>query len=111
MTRHRALGHLMIAVLLLTPVARTGPGWFGPDRVKHFFISFFVQSASYSLARSVNLEHRAALGSATAVTAAVAFSKEVWDRKRGGTFDRRDLVWDAVGAGAATLLLVHTVDE
>ena len=88
-----------------------GRGWFGPDRVKHFFLSFFVQSASYSVARAVNLGHGPALGAASGITAAAAVSKEVWDRKRGGRFDRGDLAWDAIGAGAATLLLVRTVDD
>ena len=110
MKNHRVFGHLLVAVLLLGPAARPA-GWFGPDRVKHFFVSFFVQSASYSIARAANLEHGPALAAATGATAAVAFSKEAWDRKRGSGFDHRDLVWDALGAGAATLLLVRTVDE
>jgi uncharacterized protein YfiM (DUF2279 family) len=111
MTKHRFAGPLLAAMLTVGPVAGTGPGWFSPDRVKHFFISFFVQSTSYTLARTANLDHAPALGVATAATATVALSKEVWDRRRGTGFDRRDLVWDALGAGAATVLLVRTVDE
>jgi uncharacterized protein YfiM (DUF2279 family) len=107
--RHRAL---IVQVVLLFVTAATpaqrGP-WFGPDRIKHFFLSFFVQSASYSIGRAANLEHRAALIAASGVTAAAAVSKEVWDRKRGTGFDNVDLVWDALGAGAATALVVRTV--
>ena len=111
MRHYRAIGHLWLALLTLGPISQPARGWFGPDRIKHFFLSFFVQSASYSVARAANLDRAPALGAATAATAAVAVSKEVWDRKRGSGFDRRDLVWDALGAGAASLLLVRTVDE
>jgi uncharacterized protein YfiM (DUF2279 family) len=110
MRRYSFLGHLLVALVVAVP----GPPrarWFGPDRIKHFFMSFFIQSASYSLARAANLGHGEALGAATGATTAAAISKELWDRKRGTGFDRLDLVWDAFGAGAATLLLVRTVDE
>jgi uncharacterized protein YfiM (DUF2279 family) len=111
--RHRGMaGHLLVAIVLLAPVPRlAGARWFGPDRVKHFFLSFFVQSASYSVARAANAGHRPALIAASGVTAGAAVSKELWDRKRGTGFGTGDLVWDALGAGAATALLVRTVDE
>ena len=111
--RHRGLvGHLLLAVALLGPVAPAARGsWFAPDRIKHFFLSFFVQSASYSVARAANAGHGPALIAASGVTATAAVAKEVWDRKRGAGFDVGDLVWDALGAGAATALLVRTVDE
>jgi uncharacterized protein YfiM (DUF2279 family) len=103
--------HLLVALVLLGQVSPpASKRWFGPDRIKHFFLSFFVQSASYSAARAANAGHRPALVVASGVTAAAAFSKEVWDRKRGTGFDAGDLVWDALGAGAATALLVRTVD-
>ena len=111
MSHRRAAGHLLLAAILLGPLPQPRRGWFGPDRVKHFFLSFFVQSAGYSVARAANLAPGPALGAATAATAAVGFSKELWDRRRGAGFDGRDLVWDALGAGAASALLVRTVDE
>jgi uncharacterized protein YfiM (DUF2279 family) len=110
MRHYSVLGHLVLALVVAVPVPPR-PSWFGPDRIKHFFMSFFIQSASYSLARAANLGHGPALGAATGATAAAAISKELWDRKRGTGFDRLDLVWDAFGAGAATLLLTRTVDE
>ena len=111
--RHRGfIGQLLLVVMLLgqsAPAPRAR--WFGPDRIKHFFLSFFVQSASYSLARTANVNHSASLVVASGVTATAAVSKEIWDRKRGTGFDKGDLVWDALGAGAATALLVRSVDE
>jgi uncharacterized protein YfiM (DUF2279 family) len=111
--RYRGLaGHLFVALVLIEPVARpAGARWFAPDRIKHFFLSFFVQSASFSVARAANAGRGTAIAAASGVTAAASMSKELWDRKRGTGFDGRDLVWDALGAGAATALLVRTVDE
>lgn len=111
--RHRGfVGQLLLVLMLVgqsTPASRGR--WFGPDRVKHFFLSFFVQSASYSIARTANVDHSTSLAVASGVTATAAVSKELWDRKRGTGFDAGDLVWDALGAGAATALLVRSVDE
>jgi len=110
MRQYRTVAHLMLAAAILLPAGRAGGPWFTPDRVKHFFMSFFVQSASYSVARGVGLGREVALVPATAATAAVGLSKELWDRRRGTGFDRRDLVWDALGAGAASALLLRTVE-
>jgi uncharacterized protein YfiM (DUF2279 family) len=110
---HRGIaGHVLVAAALLWSVPRSAePRWFAPDRIKHFFLSFFVQSASYSVARAANADRGAALIAASGVTAAAAISKEVWDRRRGTGFSSGDLVWDALGAGAASALLVRTVDR
>ena len=101
MRYHRAAGHLLLAIALVLP---------RPDRIKHFFLSFFVQSASYSIARGIGAGRTTALAPATAATAAVALSKEIWDRNRGRGFDRGDLLWDTLGAGAASALLLRTVE-
>jgi uncharacterized protein YfiM (DUF2279 family) len=103
---------VLLALILIGPIPRPArAGWIGPDRLKHFFLSFFVQSAGYSIARAANVGHKPALVAASGVTAAAAVSKELWDRKRGTGFDRGDLVWDALGAGAASALLLRAVDE
>jgi len=76
-----------------------------PDKVKHFFLSAFVQSASYSALRLSGVEHDGALVTASAATIAVGIGKEVHDARSGGRFSAGDLVWDLLGAGAAAAVL------
>ncbi len=76
-----------------------------PDKVKHFFLSAFVQSASYSALRLSGIEHDGALVTASAATLAVGIGKEVHDARSGGRFSAGDLVWNLVGAGAAAAVL------
>lgn len=80
-------------------------GSVGPDKVKHFFLSAFVQSTSYSALRLGGVEHDNALVSASAATVAVGIAKEVHDARSGRHFDVRDLMWDVAGAAAATAIL------
>lgn len=79
--------------------------WFRADKVKHFFMAFFIQSASYAGLRSLDVEHGAAIGGASVLTAAFSIGKEVHDSRRGGPFSIPDLAWDALGAGTASLLI------
>jgi uncharacterized protein YfiM (DUF2279 family) len=96
--------------LLLALLGPAGPGdsWFGADKVKHFFLTAFVQSVSYALLRVTRTEHGPALLGATAASAAVGIGRELHDRRVKGEFSVRDLSWDALGAGAATLMLNRT---
>jgi len=87
----------------------SGDSWFAVDKVKHFFMGAFVQSVAYSALRTSGASHNASLAGATGVTAGVSLAKEVWDAHSGGTPSVRDLVWDAAGAGTATLLLRRSV--
>jgi uncharacterized protein YfiM (DUF2279 family) len=79
-----------------------------PDKVKHFFVSAFVQSVSYSTLRLAGVEHDTALLAAGVATLSAGIGKEVWDSRRGGTFSMGDLVWNVAGAGAAAAMLEHT---
>jgi uncharacterized protein YfiM (DUF2279 family) len=100
---------------LLLALALHGPGdhpggdrWFAPDKVKHFFLGAFVQSVGYAGLRATGTGHESSLWGATAVTVAIGVGKEVHDARGGGSASVRDLVWDAAGAGGATLLLQRT---
>ena len=85
-----------------------GDRWFSADKAKHFFLSAFVQSVSFSTLRATKMSYGASLAAASALSAAVSVSKEVEDRRRGGTLSPRDLIWDAAGAVTATTLLRRT---
>jgi uncharacterized protein YfiM (DUF2279 family) len=88
--------------------APAADGWVTRDKVQHFFMSAFVQSAAYGSLRGSGVSHGSALAGATAVTVTVGVGKELRDRRVKGEFSVRDLSWDAAGAGAMTLLLAHT---
>jgi putative lipoprotein len=99
------IAHLALAISLAAPPDH----WFGSDKVKHFFIAAFTQSVTYSALQVARVRHGPALASASAVTAAVSVAKELHDRRTTGLFSVRDLVWDAAGAGAATILVHNAV--
>jgi putative lipoprotein len=93
--------------LVFSLLAPPGDGWFGADKFKHFLSAAFVQSMGYGTLRAAGARHDLALAGASGATAAVSVAKEVHDRRTKGLFSGRDLVWDAAGAGAATLLVQH----
>jgi putative lipoprotein len=100
---------LLLVFTLSRPPEHSRDGWFGPDKLQHFFTSAFVQSAGYGMLRRAGAENGPALAGASVVTAIAAVGKEVHDRRTRGEFSVRDLVWDAAGAGSASVLLVRTV--
>lgn len=101
---------VVILALLLqaSPAGTSRDSWFGADKVKHFFMTAFVQSVSYSALRAVNTDHRAAIFGATAAAGAVGVGKE-WQDRRSTRFSRRDLLWNAAGAGTFYLILDKSV--
>lgn len=98
-----------LAIALLQAPTPPKDHWFGADKLKHFFVSAFTQTVAYSALQAAKVRHDPALVGATAVTALVSVAKEVHDRRTTGLFSVRDLVWDAAGAGAATLLIARSV--
>lgn len=98
----------LFIVFSLSPMSLPADRWLAPDKVQHFLSSAFVQSMSYGALRTTGLSHGAALAGASAATAVAGVGKEVRDQRTRGEFSVRDLVWDAAGAGAATVLLVRT---
>lgn len=82
--------------------------WFGPDKVRHFFVSAMLQSLGYGTLRALDVRHGSALAGASVITAGFGIGKELSDRRHGRSVSVRDLIWDAAGAGAASLLLVRT---
>ena len=105
------LAGLCLAVNIVyaqTAVARDS--WFGIDKIKHFFISAFIESVSYSALQAARANHRTALTGAIGVSAAFGVARELHDkRKPGNRFSYKDLTWDALGITAGAVVLKHTV--
>lgn len=104
--------HLLLVLTLHgsgAPEHPSGDRWFAPDKAKHFFLSAFVQSVAYSAARATGLGQGTSLAAASATTAVVGIGKEIRDARTGGEVSIRDLVWDAAGGAAATVVLRHAV--
>jgi len=103
---------LCLAVnLIYGQAAVTHPdAWFGIDKIKHFFISAFIESVSYSALQAARVNHRSALGGAIAITLGFGVGREIHDKRTpGNIFSVRDLTWDAIGIAAGTVLLSHTI--
>ena len=97
--------------LLYGQAAVTRPdSWFGVDKIKHFFMSAFIESVSYSALQAAGVRHRAAMTGAIGITIGFGIGREIHDKRTpGNIFSVRDLTWDALGAGAGAALLAHTI--
>jgi putative lipoprotein len=104
---------LCLAVNLVygqTAAAAPHDSWFGIDKIKHFFMSAFIESVSYSALQAAHVNRRSALAGAVGVTAAFGVGRELHDRRTPGNwFSYRDLTWDAIGTAAGAVLLTHTI--
>lgn len=102
--------HALVLVFALHGGLHNGPGprgdpWFGPDKLKHFFMSALVETASYGALRAANVPHVKSLQFASVVSVAVGVGKEVEDSQHGESFSVRDLTWDLAGAASAAAIL------
>lgn len=93
----------LLAAMAAAPMP--GPG---PDKVKHFFVSAFVHSVSFSAARAAGLRRPDAQLAGASVAVSIGILKEARDRRATGVFSARDLAWDAAGILAAGALLNGT---
>jgi hypothetical protein len=81
---------------------------FGVDKVKHFFIAGFVESMTFASMQAAGSNRSAARVSAISATAVVSIGREIHDKRKKGLFSLRHLAWDAIGAGAALIVLNKT---
>lgn len=100
--------HLVIIAFSVQSLALPGGSWFGTDKVKHFFLGSFVQSATFGGLRATGLGKSASLAGASAATLGLSVAKELRDRGGRGTPSVRDAVWGLAGAAAVTPLLLRT---
>ena len=84
--------------------------WFGIDKVKHFFMSAFITSISYSALQAARVNHRSAMAGAVGISMSAGLAREIHDmRVPGNIFSVRDLTWDAIGTAAGAVLTAHTI--
>ena len=95
----------MRALVLLFSLHLSGDHWLSPDKVKHFFVSSFVESVAYGALRYARVDRGPALAGAAAATVVAGVGKEAYDAHAGSGFSARDLTWDLAGAAAAAALL------
>ncbi|HEV7387890.1 MAG TPA: VanZ family protein [Gemmatimonadaceae bacterium] len=107
------VGVCMAINVVFAQAAATQPhpdSWFGIDKIKHFFMSAFIESVSYSLLQASGVHHRSAMGGAIGITLGFGVAREIHDKRTpGNIFSVRDLTWDAIGTGAGAVLLSHTI--
>lgn len=93
----------LLVPALLFPLALDG--WFGADKMKHFFMSAFIQSVTYSSVRAAGASHDGAYLSATAATVGFGIGREIYDGRVKRAFSYKDLVWDGAGLAAGMILV------
>ena len=76
--------------------------------MKHFFIAGFVESMTFAGIQAAGADRTPAKTGAITAAAVVSFCREIQDKKTKGLFSVRDLVWDAIGASAALLVINKT---
>jgi uncharacterized protein YfiM (DUF2279 family) len=82
--------------------------WLAPDKARHFFLSVFVESMSFSVLRSAGVGRNASLVGASALTAGLGAGREIYDHFHPGTPSVKDLAWDGIGIAAAAVVLHQT---
>ena len=82
--------------------------WFSADKVQHFFIGTFVQSASFGVLRAVRVDRSPALVAASGISTVVGIGKELRDRRGRGDPSVKDAVWTLAGAAAISPVLART---
>jgi uncharacterized protein YfiM (DUF2279 family) len=87
---------------------RQHDSWLGADKIKHFFLSAFIESITFSGLQAAGVHRDAAFAGAIGATATFGIGREVRDKRTKGLFSLADLTWDALGAGTAALMLRST---
>ena len=88
--------------------SRPRDSWFGSDKIKHFLMSAFIESVTFSGLQAAGAHRNASFAGAIGATAVFGIGKEFHDKQRGEAFSLHDIAWDTAGGGAAFLMLRHT---
>jgi uncharacterized protein YfiM (DUF2279 family) len=107
------LNHLMLCLCLSLSTGPKQPEadrFFAEDKLKHFAVSFVFTSLAASGARAAGLERGPSLAAGAATGFGLGVAKELRDLRspESGRASLYDLAWDAMGVGAATVLVAQT---
>ena len=103
------LGLSLAFNLFYAQAAVTRDSWFGSDKIKHFFLSAFATSVSYSALQAAGANRRTAMTGAIGASIGLGISRELYNLRTTRLFSVKDLTWDAIGTGAAVTMLSRTV--
>ena len=86
-----------------------GDAWFARDKMLHFDATAVVQRVAYSVFQR-GARYALAIEWASLVTIGVGVGKELYDWRHPARHEAswRDLAWDGVGGGAATIVVRQT---
>ena len=115
MCRRFLFATLLISVAFAPPTleaqakhSRPRDSWFGADKIKHFLMSAFIESVTFSGLQAAGAHRNASFAGAIGATAVFGIGKEIHDKRKGEPFSIPDLTWDAAGGGSAFLMLRRT---
>jgi uncharacterized protein YfiM (DUF2279 family) len=86
----------------------TSDPWLSADKMKHFVLASFVQSAGFGMLRTVGAQKTPSILGASALSLSAVVGKELWDRSGRGDPSVKDAVWGLAGAAAVTPVLLKT---
>jgi hypothetical protein len=100
---------MKILLLSLSLQSLSAPDhWFAPDKLQHFFLGTFVQSASFGVLRAAKAGKTESIMAASAVSITAAIGKELRDRQGRGDPSVRDAASTLLGAAAISPVLLQT---
>ncbi|HEY8470139.1 MAG TPA: hypothetical protein VIL18_10880 [Longimicrobiales bacterium] len=82
--------------------------WLAEDKLRHFLASFGGTNLAFGALRTAGLDREPAMAGAAAAALAAGLWKEWRDRRAGGLFSGKDLVWDGLGILAGLALASAT---
>jgi len=95
----------MVGLAFGNPTPQPVPdAWTGLDKWQHFTASAVIQSVGYGAALGAH-GHGASLRIGAASVVVFGLGREIYDWRVKGRFSKKDLVWNALGAGAAMIAL------
>jgi hypothetical protein len=82
--------------------------WFAADKLQHFLLGTFAQSASFGVLRAASVGKSEAIMGASAVSLSAAIGKELRDRQGRGDPSLKDAIATLAGAAAISPVLLRT---